>query len=170
MAEPLLTNKVAAQAAAWLRERAAAYRALVEDAEHPTGRTILLIRADALDKAADTITAPEETPPMTDPSSVTAGAVPMSFAVLPPKVADTRMLIPEHHQDIQLTNPADLPVTVTLRLHALARAMDTVAVTHRDRYFGIADENRPQPQQLLNEAFTQADRIVAYYETGRWTP
>ena len=83
--------------------------------------------------------------------------------------------IPEHHQTIEhrqellMTNTNDAPPEVSLRLHALRLAVESVAVVDRDRVFEKKNP-RPTPGLLLDEAFTQADRIMVYFETGHWEP
>ena len=52
-------DRTAAVVAAWLRDKAAALRALAEAAENSTGRTIMVIRAEQMGWAADEIDPPK---------------------------------------------------------------------------------------------------------------
>jgi hypothetical protein len=86
----------------------------------------------------------------------------------------------EHRQQLTVTDTNDAPPEVTLRLHALRIALDAVALV-RGRSF-IFDELNVTPAQrdealshvdaaaahLLDHAFTQADRVMDYYQNGQW--
>ena len=68
-----------------------------------------------------------------------------------------------------MTNTNDAPPQVSLRVHALRLAVESVAVVDRDRYFEKKNP-RSTPGLFLDEAFIQADRIMTYFETGQWEP